>query len=515
MSRPRRIRGIQGAPHTNAPCILFKFLLHLSITYNSSVDPRVSTLTFVSRMKYIFDRIFLEAHEKSDEEDPGPDVISSTRIPADVGPEPDQRYCVARPVTAERNVQYGSHTSSQGKDLHVESHDVQEETQCKILSMTTRKTGPIKVFSTAVDETVRVSMHQVPIQQIRRAEPSPRCLVPTHSVISNKDFDVTRVPRPCRKDASKCDVLGVDLVSTLTRQTPVLASKGTERPDIYGSRTCEEESSFLESSVSDCKRVPSSTIRNNKSASKTLPADLEAQTNDDSDNDYLYTVASTVRHPSLVVDDIRIFEVKGAVDERRKKKDSSNDSYHVIKIDMPPKSTAQNVPPLFMSSTSPMETKKYTRSDNNANITFNRTTAVRVTPTKPDPIEVTASYINHKVEGSTRAICSIETPVENPVIHSGTYNMVENASEDEVDTDFRVVEADVSDSTHSDYSDGNYCVQSRMERIRRAPVKENTYSVIKGTASRIPAPRPSTSQEGDDLRCFVLTFVDAEPKKSN
>lgn len=463
-------------------------------------------------MKYIFDRVFLESHEIDSEERSGLDIISSTRISADEGPEPDQRCCVARPMTTGGKGKHYPHTSSWKKDLHVESHEAQGEAQCKILSMTTRKTGPMKVFSTAVDETVRISTHQVPIQQIRRAEPSSRRLMPTHNVISNKDFTITYAPRPGREKFDKRDMPGMDLVPTMTKQTPLFASKSVEKSSIFSSRGSEDVSSFLESNVSDCKRVLSPTDHGNKKSSKVLPTDSEMMSNEDSDNCYLYTVASTVRHPSLVVDDIRIFEVKGAVDERRKKKDTDNGSYGVIKIDMLPKGAAQDTQSLFMSNTSPIETKKYARSNNITNMTFSRATAVRVTPTKPEPIEVASSYINHRVEDNARTIHNIETPVGNPVMHSGAYNIAENVREDEVDTDFRVVEVSVSDSIHSDYSDEAYCIQSHMERIHRVPANDSTYSVIKGTASRIPVPKPSI-QEGDDLRCFVLTFVDTEPKR--
>lgn len=76
-------------------------------------------------------------------------------------------------------------------------------------------------------------------------------------------------------------------------------------------------------------------------------------------------------------------------------------------------------------------------------MTFNRATAVRVTPTKSNSIEIPASYASHRVEESTRAIHDVNTPVEHPVMHSGMYDMVENVSEDEIDTDYRVVDASV------------------------------------------------------------------------
>lgn len=465
-------------------------------------------------MKYIFDRISLEPHEISAEEEQDPNIISSTRIPVDLSPEPEQRCCVARPITAEGLANKASRTSGREKDLHSKLREAGEETQYKISPVMARKTGPVKVFSTAVDETVRVSTHQVPIQQIRRAEPSPRHLVPTHNVISNKDFEIARVPRPGRKEAYGDDLSGADMVSTLTKRSSVHASRSMEKSNPQGLHMNDEEFSFLESSVSDCKRVPSSTAHGNRNDGSTFPNNYETHTSDDSNNDYLYTVTSTVRHPSLIVDDIRIFEVKGAISERRKRKDYDADSCNVIKIDMPPKLANRDTSTPFMSNTSPMETNKYTRSGNNTSMTFNKATAVRVTPSRPEPAEVTASYANHRAAESTHAIHSIETPVKNPVMHSGVC-MVENDNDDVIDTDFRVVEASISDSTHSDYSDGNYCVQSRIERIRRAPIKENTYSVIKGTAARVPAPKPSVPQNGDDLRCFILTFVDTEPRKFN
>lgn len=464
-------------------------------------------------MKYIFDRIFLETHEAGTEECPASDIISSTRISADTGPEPEQRCCVARPVTVLQAAKSDSYASRRERELHSEIQGA--EVQCKILSTTIHKTGPVKVFSTATDETVRVSTHQVPIQQIRRAEPSPKRLVPIHNVISNKDFEVTRIPRPNHKESSRDELPEVDLVSTLTRKTPILTSKCMEKSTLHGSHTNEEESSFLESSISDCKRVLSSAGCSSRSCGKPFPHESKVPASNDSDNDYLYTVTSTIKHPSLAIDDVRIFEVKSAVDERRKKKDYTDGSWSTIKIDMPPRGAVRDASTPFMANTSPMETNRYAQGNNNVNMTFNRATAVRVTPTKSNSIEIPASYASHRVEESTRAIHDVNTPVEHPVMHSGMYDMVENVSEDEIDTDYRVVDASVSGSAHSDYSDENYCVQSRMERIHRPPIKENTYSVIKGTAARVPAPIPTTLQDGDNLRCFVLTFVDTEPKKFN
>ncbi|EFO64931.1 Hypothetical protein GLP15_807 [Giardia lamblia P15] len=466
-------------------------------------------------MRYIFDRVSLESQEAGTEECLASDIISSTRISADTDPEPEQRCCIARPITVSQADKSEPHTSRRERELHSEIQKAREEMQCEILSTTVRKAGSVKVFSTATDETVRVSTHQVPIQQIRRAEPSPRRLIPTHNVISNTDFEVTRIPRPSHRESSRDGIPEPDLVSTITRKPLILTSKCMEKSNLHGLHTNEEESSFLESSVSDCKRVLSSTVRNSEGCGKAFPNDSEVHANNDSDNDYLYTVTSTIKHSSLAIDDVRIFEVKNAIDERRRKKDYSNESWSIIKIDMPPKGAIRDISTPFMANTSPMETDRHTQGNSNVSMTFNRVTAVRVTPTKSNSIEIPASYANHRAEGSTRAIYDMKTPVEHPVMHSGMYGMMENVSEDEIDTDYRVVDASVSDSVHSDYSDGNYCVQSRMERIRRPPIKESTYSVIKGTAARVPAPIPTTFQEGDNLRCFVLTFVDTEPKKFN